>query len=130
MSASRLKILFPLFACLALPAWCAAQQSVTGSVTRARGRKVVRRQVATEREIDTVFGLERVRIDVDVAQPGRFFQSLKSFLADDSYHGTNVFGRFYTIEQLVALFLGEMRRRAQERLDRPIDRATIGRPVH
>lgn len=94
------------------------------------GRTIVRQQVTTTREIDTVFGKEMVRIDMDVNLPGRFFQSLKSFLADSSYQGTNVFHHFYTIEELVALFLGEMRRRAQERLGRSIDRATIGRPVH
>ena len=94
------------------------------------GRTILRRQVATTREIDTVFGRELVRIDVDVNQPGRFFQALKSFLADDSYQGTNVFERFYSIEDLVAIFLGEMRRRAQDELGQAIDRATIGRPVH
>ncbi|MGN6359820.1 MAG: hypothetical protein ACTHNK_05480, partial [Thermomicrobiales bacterium] len=56
------------------------------------GRTIVRQQVATEKEIDTVFGRELVRIDVDISQPGRFFQSLKSFLADTSYGGTKVFG--------------------------------------
>ena len=94
------------------------------------GRTIVRRQVATEREIDTVFGREVVRIDVDVSQPGRFFQALKSFLPDQSYGGTNVFGRFRTIEDLVATFLRETRRRAEAQLGRPIERATIGRPVH
>lgn len=94
------------------------------------GRTIVRQQVTTTREIDTVFGKEMVRIDMDVNLPGRFFQSLKSFLADSSYQGTNVFYHFYTIEELVALFLGELRRRAQEQLGRSIDRATIGRPVH
>lgn len=94
------------------------------------GRTIVRRQVTTTREIDTVFGKEMVRIDMDVNLPGRFFQSLKSFLADGTYQGTNVFYHFYTLEELVAMFLGEMRRRAQEQLGRSIDRATIGRPVH
>jgi hypothetical chaperone protein len=88
------------------------------------GRTIVRRQVATEKEIETVFGRETVRIDVDVGQ------ALKSFLADDSYAGTNVFGRFYTIEDLVALFLGELRRRAEAQLGRPVERVTVGRPVH
>ena len=94
------------------------------------GREIVRKQVATTREIDTVFGKELVRVDVDVSRPGRFFQALKSFLADRSYGGTNVFGRPYTLEDLVALFLGEMRARAQEQLGRSIDRVTVGRPVH
>ena len=94
------------------------------------GREIVRKQVATTREIDTVFGKELVRVDVDVSRPGRFFQALKSLLADRSYGGTNVFGRPYTLEDLVALFLGELRARAQERLGRSIDRVTVGRPVH
>lgn len=105
-------------------------EAIDAFVRLETGRTIVRRQVATTREIDTVFGNELVRIDVDVSQPGRFFQALKSFLADGTYQGTNAFGRFYSIEDLVAMFLGEMRRRAQEQLGRSIDRATIGRPVH
>lgn len=94
------------------------------------GREIVRQQVATTREIDTVFGRELVRIDIDVSRPGRFFQALKSFLANGSYGGTDVFGRFYTLEELVALFLRELRRRAEAALDRPLGPVTVGRPVH
>lgn len=94
------------------------------------GREVVRRQVATTREISTVFGLERVVIDVDISRPGRFFQSLKSFLKDGSYGGTDVFGTHYTLEQLIALYLAELRRRAQDELGLALDQVTVGRPVH
>ncbi|MGN6676092.1 MAG: Hsp70 family protein [Thermomicrobiales bacterium] len=94
------------------------------------GRTIVRQQVATEKEIDTVFGRELVRIDVDISQPGRFFQSLKSFLADTSYGGTKVFGQFHTLEDLVAIILREMRERAEAETGQAIRRATVGRPVH
>jgi hypothetical chaperone protein len=94
------------------------------------GRTIVRQQVATEKEIDTVFGRELVRIDVDISQPGRFFQSLKSFLADQSYGGTKVFGQFHTLEDLVAIILREMRERAEAETGQAIRRATVGRPVH
>lgn len=94
------------------------------------GREVVRKQVATTREITTVFGLERVVIDVDVSRPGRFFQSLKSFLSDASYGGTDVFGVHYTLEQLITLYLAELRRRAQHELGVILDTVTVGRPVH
>lgn len=106
------------------------QDAINAFVRLEAGRKVVREQVATEMEIDTVFGREVVRFDVDVSQPGRFFQSLKSFLRDKGYGGTNVFGTFHTLEDLIALFLAEMRRRTEEELEQPITRATIGRPVH
>ena len=90
----------------------------------------MRQQVATEKEIDTVFGRDLVRIDVDISQPGRFFQSLKSFLADRSYRGTNVFGQLHTMEDLIATIMRAMRERAEEETGAPITRATVGRPVH
>lgn len=94
------------------------------------GREVVRQQVATTKEISTVFGLERVVIDVDVSRPGRFFQSLKSFLGDGSYGGTDVFGTRYTLEELITLYLTAIRRRAQVELGTVLDVVTVGRPVH
>lgn len=106
------------------------QAAIRTFVQLEAGRTIVREQRATEIEIDTVFGRELVRLDVDVAQPGRFFQALKSFLADKAFAGTNVFGRFYTIEELIALFLRAMRERTEAEVGRPITRATIGRPVH
>jgi hypothetical chaperone protein len=106
------------------------QDAINAFVRLEAGRTVVRQQVAVEREIETVFGREVVRFNIDVGQPGRFFQSLKSFLADKSYQGTDIFGQFHTIEDLIGLFLAEMRVRAEEAIGRPIGRATIGRPVH
>ena len=94
------------------------------------GRTIVRERRATAEEIETVFGRERVVTEVDVSQPGRLFQSIKRSLADASFRGTDVFGRFSTMEDLVAAFAGEMRRRAEAALDRPIERAMVGRPVH
>lgn len=106
------------------------QDAINTYVQLEAGRTTVRQQVSEEREIDTVFGREVVRFTVDVGQPGRFFQALKSYLADSGYQGTNVFGQFQTLENLVALFLAEMRRRAEVQLGQPIHRATVGRPVH
>ncbi len=106
------------------------QGAINAFVRLEAGREIVRQQVAVEREIDTVFGRETVRLNIDVGQPGRFFQSLKSVLASSSYQGTDTFGQFRTIEELIALFLREMRERAEEQIGGPIGRATIGRPVH
>jgi len=106
------------------------QGAINAFVRLEAGREIVRQQVAVEREIDTVFGRETVRFNIDVGQPGRFFQSLKSVLASSSYQGTDTFGQFRTIEELIALFLREMRERAEEQIGVPIGRATIGRPVH
>lgn len=94
------------------------------------GRVVVRERRATGQEIETVFGRERVLTEVDLTQPGRFFQSLKRSLADATFRGTEVFGRFYRPEELIAAFAEEMRRRAEAALGQPVTRAMIGRPVH
>ena len=94
------------------------------------GRTVVRKRQATGQEIDTVLGLHRVWTEVDANQPGRFFQSLKSALADRSFRGTTVFGQYFTIEELIATYMRAMRERAEEEMGQPIARATVGRPVH
>jgi len=92
------------------------QDAINAFVRLEAGRTTIRQQVAVEREIDTVFGREVVRFNIDAGQPGRFFQSLKSYLADRSYQGTDTFGQFRTLEDLIALFLAEMHRRAEEEI--------------
>jgi hypothetical chaperone protein len=93
------------------------------------GREIVRKRVSSGEIIETVFGDEYVQFDVDVDIPGRFFQALKTFLKDDSFEGTRVFGRFYTIEELVALMLGQLKERADRLGGDSVDAVVMGRPV-
>ena len=44
---------------------------------------------------------------------GRLIQSLKSYLSDRSLTGTAVFGRHYTVEDLVSRILADLRRQAE-----------------
>ena len=67
---------------------------------------------------------------VDQNAPGRFFQSLKSFLRDRGFAGTDVFGTTYTLEDLIAVVLREIKRQAEAALGEPVDGWVIGRPVH
>jgi hypothetical chaperone protein len=67
---------------------------------------------------------------VDANAPARLFQSLKTALRDPSYTATDVFGTRWSVEQIVATFLGEVRRRIEAYLGEPISGVTIGRPVH
>ncbi|CAN5653164.1 Hsp70 family protein [soil metagenome] len=62
-------------------------------------------------------------------QPGRLIQSLKSYLPSRTLTGTEVFGRRYTIEDLVSRILSDLRARAEIHLQQPIHHATVGRPV-
>ena len=65
----------------------------------------------------------------DGERPGRLIQSLKSYLPVRSLTGTEVFGRRYTLEDLIARMLGDLRRAAEAQFGEPVRRATVGRPV-
>ncbi len=60
---------------------------------------------------------------------GRFFRSIKKFLPEPSYGGTTVFGKTMGISDLVAVFLSELRRRADAFTGKKVDRLVLGRPA-
>jgi hypothetical chaperone protein len=61
--------------------------------------------------------------------PGRLIQSLKSYLPSRSLTGTEVFGRRYTLEELIARILTDLRLALEAHLGEPVRHATVGRPV-
>jgi hypothetical chaperone protein len=60
---------------------------------------------------------------------GRLVQSLKSYLPSRSLTGTEVFGRRYTLEDLLARILRELRTGAEAAFGSPVHQAVVGRPV-
>jgi len=60
---------------------------------------------------------------------GRLIQSLKSYLSARDLTGTEIFGRQYRFEDLVARILRDLRVRASEFFGAEITRALAGRPV-
>jgi len=62
--------------------------------------------------------------------PGRLIQSLKSYLPSQALTGTEVFGRHYTLEDLISRILADLRVQAEQQFGVPIRSATVGRPVH
>jgi hypothetical chaperone protein len=61
---------------------------------------------------------------------GRLIQSLKSFLSSRSLQSTEVFGRRYTLEDLIARILRDLREKAEDQFGVKINSAVVGRPVH
>jgi hypothetical chaperone protein len=61
---------------------------------------------------------------------GRLIQSLKSFLTSRTLQGTEVFGRRYTLEDLIARILRDLREKAERQFGIDIKSAVVGRPVH
>src|SRR6202162_2230608 len=59
---------------------------------------------------------------------GRLIQSLKSYLSDRTLTGTAVFGRHYTLEDLISRILADLRRHAEQQFHTPVGYAMVGRP--
>jgi hypothetical chaperone protein len=68
-------------------------------------------------------------IEFDEFEGGRMLQALKSVLANPAISSINIFGTVYSIEEVVAGFLREMKSRADTLIDQTIDSVVIGRPV-
>ncbi|WP_044278729.1 Hsp70 family protein [Myxococcus stipitatus] len=60
---------------------------------------------------------------------GRFIQSVKSFLHSSSFRATQVKGRTFTIEELVAILLRRVREAAGVHLGTPPEAVILGRPA-
>lgn len=65
----------------------------------------------------------------DLETPARLFQSLKTGLRDPHFHGTTIYGRYYALEELIALVLRHIRECAERYLGAPVEAAIIGRPI-
>jgi len=66
---------------------------------------------------------------VDELKPGRLLQYLKTALRKDGYQGTQIFERFYSVGELVKVYLSLLKGRAEEQLGEPIESVRLGRPV-
>jgi hypothetical chaperone protein len=60
---------------------------------------------------------------------GRFFQSIKSVAGDGDISETNVFGKWYTIAELISLILKSAKASLEEELDQNVTNVVLGRPV-
>jgi hypothetical chaperone protein len=60
---------------------------------------------------------------------GRLIQSLKSFLASRSLQSTEVFGRPFRLEALIAKILGDIRAIAERQFGSDLPPVVVGRPV-
>jgi hypothetical chaperone protein len=66
---------------------------------------------------------------VDVLRPGRLMQFIKTALRTGNYPGTQVFDRYYTLSDLIAVYLSALKERAEILLKESISGVTLGRPV-
>jgi hypothetical chaperone protein len=60
---------------------------------------------------------------------GRLIQSLKSYLPSRNLVSTEVYGRRYKLEDLIARILSDIRVHAEQQFGQPVRSALVGRPV-
>jgi hypothetical chaperone protein len=65
----------------------------------------------------------------EVSQSGRLLQGIKSLLGNSSLNELEIFGKKYRVEELVGIFLAEVKRRADTSLNGKTDNVVLGRPV-
>lgn len=70
-----------------------------------------------------------VYVYVDVFSPGRLLLSIKTSLRDSDYPGTVIGQHYYSLENLIALYMNITKTRAEQHLGRPLRQVVLGRPV-
>jgi hypothetical chaperone protein len=90
---------------------------------------VLRSLLYTPEKNKWFFGSEAISEYVALEGEGRFFRSIKKFLPEPGYTGTSVHNRNMNISEMVAVFLGEMRRRANAFTGMNVEKLVLGRPA-
>jgi len=60
---------------------------------------------------------------------GRFMQSIKAFLPDDSFHSTEIRGKNYKLDDLIAIILRKLKGEGERYAGSSVDSVVLGRPV-
>jgi hypothetical chaperone protein len=109
----------------------AAFPSLAGPIESVRSVLYIEnlRTATGSRRAHALTGSAAIEQYLHAEEKGRLIQSLKSHLSSRSLTGTEVFGRHYKLEELLARMLGDLRKHAEKHFDRPIHYAMVGRPV-
>lgn len=87
------------------------------------------RREAGRSQIKSFTGPAGIEQYLQAEHKGRLIQSLKSYLTSRTLTGTEVFGRRYTVEDLISRILADLRQSAERQFGQSIRHATVGRPI-
>src|SRR5262245_20452785 len=85
---------------------------------------------APDRKPQALAGPKAIASYLQADRRGRLMQSLKSHLSSRLFRETYVFGEKYTLEDLIASILRELRAAAEAQFGDIGGRVVVGRPVH
>lgn len=94
-----------------------------------RAGQLMRSVLYFNEENEIFAGHEAIRQYVSDGAAGRFMQSIKTFLPNTSFDSTEVFGKRYTIDDLVAIILSSIKARGEAHVGCTVDSVVLGRPV-
>lgn len=75
------------------------------------------------------YGAEAIQQYLDNETEGRLFRSFKSHLPNPQYLGTTIQNRILPLEQMVGLFMLEVKKRAEKITGKKFKKALVGRPA-
>tara|TARA_R110000868_G_scaffold117600_12_gene312396 strand:+ start:16954 stop:18207 length:1254 start_codon:yes stop_codon:yes gene_type:complete len=90
---------------------------------------ILRSLIFTPEKNKFYFGSEAIDKYQDSAGDGRFFRSLKKFLPEPGFKGTEVFGERMKIEDLIATILRDMKTKADQQVGKNVENVVLGRPA-
>ena len=91
--------------------------------------KTMRTVLYFNEENEIFVGQESIDQYVNDGAFGRFMQSIKAFLPNKTFESTNVYGKNYTIEDLVAIILKKIKVIGEDYVGHAVDNVVLGRPV-
>jgi hypothetical chaperone protein len=94
-----------------------------------RGGELMRSVLYFNEEHEIFAGHEAIHQYVSDGAAGRFMQSIKTFLPNTSFVSTEIFGKRYTIDDLVAIILRKIKSRGEAHVGGPVESVVLGRPV-
>jgi hypothetical chaperone protein len=109
--------------------YISASGVVTSVPLERDGSFILRSILFTAEKDEWFFGNEAIEEYMENDGEGRFFRSLKKFLPEPQFKGTEVHNKKMNISDLIAVFLREMRTRANEFLGLDVKKVIIGRPA-
>ena len=112
---------------------CALARFADGDRETATFRSVLHFTADEEdrrRPLTVVAGPRAIASYLESSASGRFIQSLKSHLASRLFEETYIFGWKYTLIDLIAIILRELRQQAIAQFGDPGDAVCLGRPAH
>ena len=93
------------------------------------GAELLRSVLYFTEEEEIFVGQEAIRHYVDDGAIGRFMQSIKTFLPNTNFDSTEIFGKRYTIDDLVSIILRRLKARGETHVGCSVDSVVLGRPV-